>query len=61
MARDADHPPPLSLVFVDDGLSDVERERALEAWLDELDSLPPVDVGARASDALAEARAEGEV
>lgn len=61
MARAADHLPQPPLIFVDDGLTDAERQTALEDWLRELDNLQPVNVTARAADALAEARAEGEV
>lgn len=49
------------LTFIDDGLTDAERDEALAAWLADFDAHPAIEVGVRASDTLAEARAEGEV
>jgi hypothetical protein len=44
-------------VFIDDGLGDAERVRALEGWFARLDEEPVIDVAVRAADTLAELRA----
>jgi len=53
--------PETPLEFIDDGLTDDARAAAMEAWLADLDCRPPISLGVRAVDALAEARAQGEV
>lgn len=61
VARRPHDVPDAPLEFIDDGLTEAARIASLDAWLAELDRLPPVSVTVRASDSLAEARAEGEV
>jgi hypothetical protein len=53
--RASDLPKPV--VFIDDGLGDAERVRALEGWFARLDEEPVIDVAVRAADTLAELRA----
>jgi hypothetical protein len=61
MARAAGDLPVSGVDFIDDGMTDNASEKALDACLAELDEIPAVDVGVRAADTLAEARANGEV
>ena len=58
MGRRSDHHPEGLVVFIDDGLSDDARHDAMTKWLAELDAQTPIDVGIRAADTLARARAE---
>ena len=61
MARRADHLRSSIEDVVDDGLTDDEIARSIEAWLDELLEAETVELGVGAVEELSEARRLGEV
>jgi hypothetical protein len=60
----ARHPSDLTepdIEFIDDGMTDEERADALRRWFAALDERPARSLDVRASDTIAELRAEGEI
>jgi len=61
MARRPRDLPEPDLTFIEDGLTDADRDEAMANWLADFDARPAIEIAVRASDVLAEARAEGEI